>query len=163
MDGATTFVWDKEKKKILFVKRRDVPIWVLPGGGIEKNESPEDAAIRETFEESGFRIKIVRKIALYTHIGSNKHNHIYEGAVVSGKATLSSESKEVSFFDIDKFPELRHPLISDWFDDLNKNSEAVIERHIQGVTNKQVLGQFWKHPILVIRFFLTKIGIRINT
>ena len=30
----------------------------LPGGAIEKGESPEQAAIRETFEESGYQVTI---------------------------------------------------------------------------------------------------------
>lgn len=31
----------------------------LPGGMIESNESPEQAACRETFEETGYRIQII--------------------------------------------------------------------------------------------------------
>lgn len=34
----------------------------LPGGGIDSNESPEDAAVRELFEECGVRGKIVRPL-----------------------------------------------------------------------------------------------------
>jgi ADP-ribose pyrophosphatase YjhB (NUDIX family) len=32
--------------------------WTLPGGGIDFGEHPEQAAIRETFEETGLRIAI---------------------------------------------------------------------------------------------------------
>jgi 8-oxo-dGTP pyrophosphatase MutT (NUDIX family) len=31
--------------KILLIKRRDIPVWVLPGGGIDQGESPETAAV----------------------------------------------------------------------------------------------------------------------
>jgi 8-oxo-dGTP pyrophosphatase MutT (NUDIX family) len=35
----------------------EIPPWWFPvGGGIEANESPEEAAIRETFEETGLVI-----------------------------------------------------------------------------------------------------------
>jgi len=34
--------------------------WTLPGGGIEKNENLEEAAIREAKEEANLRIKIIR-------------------------------------------------------------------------------------------------------
>ena len=85
------FVFDKSRNKILLVKRRDIPVWVIPGGGIEKGETPERAAIRETKEESGYDIKIIRKIAEYTNRGSNKRNNLFEAVVVGGKARLSKE------------------------------------------------------------------------
>ncbi len=157
------FVFDKSWNKILLVKRRDVPVWVIPGGGIEKGETPEEAAIRETREESGYDIKIIRKIAEYTHRGNNKRNNLFEAVVIGGKARLSNESKEVAFFDVDCLPEPHHPLISDWLGDLNKKTKNVIRREIQGVTIKQALGQIHKHPVAVVRFILTRFGIRINT
>jgi 8-oxo-dGTP diphosphatase len=39
---------------VLFGRRRDgVPPWTSPGGKIEPGENPEDAAVRETLEETG--------------------------------------------------------------------------------------------------------------
>lgn len=163
MDGATVIAFDKSLKKILLVKRRDVPIWVLPGGGIEDGETPLKAAIREAKEETGFNVKITRQVAKYIHKDSNKKNYLFEGRVVSGAPTLNGEAKAIDFFDIDNLPELRHPLISEWLADLQKKSPKVITRKIQGVTIKQALVQIHRHPILVIRFLLTRIGIRINT
>lgn len=157
------FVFDKSHQKILLVKRRDVPVWVIPGGGIEKGETSEETAIRETKEESGYDIKIIRKVAEYSHRGGRKRNNLFEAEVVGGKARLSNESKEVAFFDVDTLPEPHHPLISSWLGDLNKKSTNVIRREIQGVTIKQALGQVHKHPVAVFRFILTRFGIRINT
>jgi 8-oxo-dGTP pyrophosphatase MutT (NUDIX family) len=61
MEGTMAFVFDKSRNKILLVKRRDIPVWVIPGGRVEKGETSERAAVRETKEESGFDIKIIRK------------------------------------------------------------------------------------------------------
>ena len=47
-------------KKVLLLKRKDnVPYggkWGFPGGGAEKDETPEEAAIRETAEETGIKV-----------------------------------------------------------------------------------------------------------
>lgn len=49
-----------ENNKVALIKRvRDgQEYYVFPGGGIENEESPEQAAIRETFEELGIHISI---------------------------------------------------------------------------------------------------------
>lgn len=160
MGGAGVFAFNKVGE-LLLVKRRDVPMWVLPGGHIEEEETPEAAAIREAKEESGFEVEIVRKVAEYKH-HDGRINHIYEAMVVGGKATLSRESKEVSFFRTDQLPELRHPHISKWLKDLNQKEREVIKKDYIGVTNMQALKEFRRHPGLVIRFFLVKMGIHIN-
>ena len=36
--------------------------WGLPGGFIEKNETPKKAALREVREETGFKLKNVKKV-----------------------------------------------------------------------------------------------------
>lgn len=56
-----------EGDKILLVKihsgNRDD--YELPGGGVEEGETPEEAAIRELFEETGIKGEIVRLAAKY--------------------------------------------------------------------------------------------------
>lgn len=34
--------------------------WTLPGGGLEAGEMPAEAAVRETWEETGLRVRAVR-------------------------------------------------------------------------------------------------------
>ncbi len=34
-------------------------MWLPPGGHIEENELPDDAAVREVFEETGLRVELV--------------------------------------------------------------------------------------------------------
>jgi 8-oxo-dGTP pyrophosphatase MutT (NUDIX family) len=45
--------------KVLIAKRIRPPLWSLPGGRIEPGETPEAAAMRELFEETGVEAEIV--------------------------------------------------------------------------------------------------------
>lgn len=52
---ARILVWN-EKNELLLVRGMIGPKWSLPGGGIEKGETPEHAVIRELYEETGIKI-----------------------------------------------------------------------------------------------------------
>ena len=45
--------------KVLIAKRLKPSLWSLPGGRIEPGETPEAAAMRELFEETGVEAEIV--------------------------------------------------------------------------------------------------------
>ncbi len=56
---ASAFVINPINKKILLVKHKDYDKWLQPGGHIEEDETPEEAAIREVYEETGIKITIL--------------------------------------------------------------------------------------------------------
>lgn len=56
---ASAFVVNPVDKKILLCHHRGFNRWVQPGGHIERNELPEETAMRETYEETGVRIKLL--------------------------------------------------------------------------------------------------------
>lgn len=49
------------ENKILLLHAKKYDLYMLPGGGIEKGETPEDACVRELKEETGFTGKITKK------------------------------------------------------------------------------------------------------
>ncbi len=55
-----------KKGEILLTQRKDVPLWVIPGGHLEKNETPEKAVKRELFEETGLNVGKVNLVACYS-------------------------------------------------------------------------------------------------
>lgn len=56
---ASAFVINPVNKKILLVHHKDFDRWVQPGGHIEKNETPEETALREVWEETGVKIRLL--------------------------------------------------------------------------------------------------------
>ena len=56
---ASLFVVDPISKKILLCHHKTFNRWVQPGGHIESNELPEETALRETYEETGYRVKLI--------------------------------------------------------------------------------------------------------
>jgi len=100
-----------ENKKILLVKRKYEPAagtWTLPSGFVEKDESPEKTAVRETLEETGLHVNIIR---LFDAVGSCFHSSdpiilvLYEAIRVSGELTAGDDAEEAQFFDFDNLPE----------------------------------------------------------
>ncbi|GBB99495.1 hypothetical protein RclHR1_03540014 [Rhizophagus clarus] len=63
---------NKKTGKILLITRRKREGWVLPKGGWEKDESEEEAALRETYEEAGAIGRIVSSIGIWKHHITNR-------------------------------------------------------------------------------------------
>ncbi len=157
-------IFSKDRKKVLLIKRRDVPVWTLPGGGIEANETIESAITREILEETGFQTKIRKKVGEYIPINKlAKFTHLFESEIISGKATLSDETKDIDFFDIDNLPKLLPPPYPEWIQDTYRDEKKLITRKLKSVNYFTLIKNLILHPILVIRFLLAKIGLRINS
>ena len=100
--------------------------YVFPGGGVEKDESVEDAVLREILEETTLKVKVNRK--LYLHDYDESEGHYYLCEYIEGKPELGdSIEKELmardkgnfyrpEWMNIDKLEEiLIYPLeIRDW-------------------------------------------------
>lgn len=56
---ASVFVINPITKNILLVKHGMFDKWVQPGGHIEDDEFPEEAAVREVYEETGIKVSLL--------------------------------------------------------------------------------------------------------
>ncbi len=98
-EAAGTIVMNEDKVLLL---RRSVKetsrhgMWELPGGKLEEGETPEDAALTETKEESGLDVVIDKKVGEHVDHNMNKvyHAYIAEPANVDQEVKLSEEHDE---------------------------------------------------------------------
>ena len=99
--------------KILMVREIADGGWTLPGGWCDTGSTPSDNVAREVVEESGYKVKAVKLLAVYDrdHQG---HTPSYPFSIyklfflcelLGGEAMVSNETSEVAWFAEDKLPE----------------------------------------------------------
>lgn len=104
-----------ENDKILLVKETKDGCWTLPGGWVDIGESPSEACVRETYEESGYKTEAVKLLAVYDR---SRHGHpphmwyIYKLFFLCQQVGTSEplppnmETEAVDFFAEDTLPPL---------------------------------------------------------
>jgi 8-oxo-dGTP diphosphatase len=90
-----------DKNELLLIKgpRRG---WEMPGGQVEEGESLSHAAIRETKEESGIDIEIIKFCGIFQNISNSICNTLFLAKPIGGELIQSSESLESGFFPIEE-------------------------------------------------------------
>jgi len=106
-EAAGAIVMNEDKVLLL---RRSVKetsrhgMWELPGGKLEEGETPEDAAITETKEESGLDVVLDKKVGEHVDHNMNKvyHAYIAEPTSVDQEVKLSEEHDESQWMTIEE-------------------------------------------------------------
>ncbi|CAI7975477.1 8-oxo-dGTP diphosphatase [Frankia sp. Hr75.2] len=91
--------------RILLLHRPDNGLWTIPTGGVKKNETVAEAAIRETHEETGLEIEIAGLVGIFSdprHLieyadGEVRQpiNICFRGTPTGGHLTTTDEASEV--------------------------------------------------------------------
>jgi 8-oxo-dGTP pyrophosphatase MutT (NUDIX family) len=64
LTAASISVFDSSGR-LLLGEDAETGLWTLPGGAIDPNEHPADAAVRECFEETGLLVKPERIVGVF--------------------------------------------------------------------------------------------------
>ena len=57
LTAASVSIFDGQGR-LLLAEDADTGLWTLPGGAIDPDELPSDAAVRECFEETGLLVSL---------------------------------------------------------------------------------------------------------
>lgn len=83
-EGAHVLVTDADGR-ILVVRTTYLgPGWMLPGGRVERSETPHRAAVRETREETGIEVTVDRLVLVDGHRRGNV-SFVFVGRLVGGE------------------------------------------------------------------------------
>ena len=125
---------EKEGKYLLIRQNggHDKGKWWIPAGTLEDGEYVLDTAIRETFEESGYNVKLSGILGLYNKIIRDKTvmGIIFKGDIVSGNLNFNPEEiSDARWFTYDEILEIQDEL---------RSKEALL-RCLQNAKNNNVI------------------------
>jgi len=98
--------------KILLIQERADGKWAMPGGWADLGNAPASVAEREVWEESGFRVKAEKVVAVIdaNRIQPMEFYHAYKiiflCTLLGGEPRTSYETLAVDFFDLNNLPPL---------------------------------------------------------
>lgn len=102
--AETAVVHDNQ---VLLIRRSDIGGWAFPGGFIDPGESVAQAAIRETREETGLEVELVRLLGIYSRPRWRRagvHNVAFIARPIGGVLSTSPETTDVRYFRPDRLP-----------------------------------------------------------
>ena len=129
-----------EQQRILLAHRRDIDWWNLPGGGMELDETVEEAVKREVLEETGLKVEIEQLVGVYSKPQKQEVVLTFRCHKVGGVLTATEESRECRYFvpdglPVNTLPKHRQRIV----DALLGQREAVIRNQLSSSEEDQQL------------------------
>lgn len=84
---------------VLLLKRPSPAVWEMPGGAVDPGESPAEAAVRETAEETGLQVRLTGLLGTFHRRGwLGGTVFLYRAEPVGGHLETNYEARRLAFF-----------------------------------------------------------------
>jgi 8-oxo-dGTP diphosphatase len=126
-EAAATAILDGEGRLLLVREGYDRHRYTFPGGALEPGESPLDAVIRETREETGVTVEIDHVVGIYRLVGGLAV-FLFRCSLEDGEPALprTGEIAEVNWFARDEIPEPSSNLLHHSLEDVVERRRGVV-------------------------------------
>lgn len=134
-EGAAAVILDAKLRVLLVKEAYDRRRWSLPGGALERGETPEDAVIRETLEETGLTVSIDHLIGTYS-LDNGFTAHAYRCLVEEGRAEVppTGEIDEIAWHPAHALPLPRSNILHYAVPDALRGARGVVRNDLARIS-----------------------------
>ena len=107
IEAAGAALLDEAGRVLLIKENYDRRRWGFPGGAVEQGETPEQAAVRETWEETGLHVRVDALVGTYSLADNSLAMHLFRCSIVAGEPAVpeTGEIAEVGWWPVDQLPQ----------------------------------------------------------
>jgi 8-oxo-dGTP diphosphatase len=118
-DAIRAAVIIEKDRKFLLVQEGTPKIyglWNWQQGRVEEGENPEEAAVREAKEETGFDVSLKRKLTILKDpFPGTKEIHVFLGEIIGGELqTPPAEILQARWFALDEIEKIKDQMPGAW-------------------------------------------------
>lgn len=128
--GAFAIILD-DAQRVLLCHRTDMDYWNLPGGRALRGELPTETVIRETREEIGLDVAVIKLIAVYGKRERGGLAFVFACTPIGGRLGLSPEVSAYGWYHLPELPVNTLPRHVERIRDALAGSLTPIFRHHQ--------------------------------
>jgi ADP-ribose pyrophosphatase YjhB (NUDIX family) len=106
--GVKCLIQNKNNEYLLIKTTYSGDYWTIPGGGLHRNESLENAVMREVQEEVGIPIMEMKQVGNYSSELEYKKDTVYLYTATTNQSNITKNSREISearWFTKDSIPQ----------------------------------------------------------
>ena len=89
--------------------------WNIPAGRVDKGETIEEAAIREALEETGYEVRLIKKLGVHHVDPTQAVKHAFAAEIIGGELRVPlDELLDVKWFSYEEIVAMKDDLRNEW-------------------------------------------------